>query len=1087
MKKLSIRLVIFLISASLLLLVTACPKISVSVTIQTIPVSTELKVDGVDYISPVTLEMKINDNCVIQIMEKTEDNSNAVSGDDVKYSFYRWNDGVTLNPRTVKISDNTTYIAELKSEYKVETETSPAGIATIAGAGWYEAGTNHTFTAPTVTGYTFDHWEVNGVNVSSNSSLNLTIDSPKKVVAIYQTAYYIEADNETHYTGKLAHITVTVRDRFDNPVPNIPVAFNFSSSSSQILNLMDKSKVDIDPIVYTDSNGIASLDGYFSESGVETAKAYLVDYPDIYNNFQVNVLTSNWIFLILMGADNNLESSAISDLLEMFTINPGIAIIGIADVSSLESGDGQYPEVTDDFLFMLDEAGTMYDEPLDTEVDSGSPEILEFLISEFYDIESNYKALVLWNHGGAWFDESEPRTRGIIYDDTSNTFLRIKDVQNAIISATNGDGFDILGMDACLMSSVEIAYQLKDTASYFVSSAFTEPGSGWDYSFLDDIEAYHSPFEVGKLIVDSYVASLSTTPKLSLAVWDLSYLDELYDSIDGLSYELDSILDDGIKSKILNVYYPNLTQYYDSLDLIVDLGDFLGYIYNDDEVTQYVRNLALEARNNLTDAIPYSTVRGGTDNSKGASIFFPDSLNVYNLLYDSFSELDFWWNWWGVLVRHIIDPDWELGVDLYGPNYYGDIVLLSNESVDENSFEPIGMLNSEGSKSLEIPKGLPLKAYRVDYLFELPEDANIDKIACPNERNRTLDKIGIARYFWVHNFRTNSDYLLEAILQSSGDYCEIWVEDSGEINTTMAEQLATEFDNVIYPLIVNNFYTPSDVDADGKVAILCFDIQDNFETSGSYTGGYFNPVDLFSQDYYPTSNEMEIFYIDTYPTMHHPSTNPIDVSKAYSTLVHEFQHMVNFNRNVFFESGVSMDTWLNEAFSMAAEHIYEGVQTGRISYYNSSSNVSNGHSLLYWDRDGDVLSNYALSYLFGQYLRIQIGIGNSIFKEILMDYNNDYQCVENAIQNHIDPQLDFGRFMTYFRLALNLRQEFGYFGFKGDSDFATIETKLFEDLPESIRGGGAILAPILSNPYVKPHDSGEHIKPVGINLEAINF
>ncbi|WP_287924209.1 clostripain-related cysteine peptidase [Kosmotoga pacifica] len=923
--------------------------------------------------------------------------------------------------------------------------------------------------------------------MSSNSSLNLTIDSPKNAVAVYQTSYYIEADNETHYTGKWAHITVTVRDRFDNPVPNIPVAFNFSSSSSQILNLTDKSKVDVDPIVYTDSNGIASLDGYFSESSVETVKAYLVDYPNIYSNFQVNVLTPNWIFLILMGADNNLESSAIFDLIEMSTTNPGIAIVGIADVSYLESGDGQLSGVTDDFLFMLDEAGTIYDEPLGIEVDSGSPETLEALISGFYGIESNYKALVLWNHGFAWFDENEPRTRGIIYDDTNNTFLRIRDVQNAIISATNGAGFDILGMDACLMSSVEIAYQLKDTASYFVSSAFTEPGSGWDYSFLDDIEAYHSPFEVGKLIVDSYVASLPTTPKLSLAVWDLSYLDELYNSINAFSYELDSILDDGIKSKILNVYYPNLTQYYDGSNLIVDLGDFLGYIYYDDEVTQNVKDLALEAWYDLTAAVPYSTVRGGTNNSKGTSIFFPDSLNVYNSFYDSFYELDFWWNWWEILVRHIIDPDWELGVDLYGPNYYGDIILLSNESVDGDNFEPIGTLNSEGSKSLEIPKGLPLGAYRVDYLFELPEDATVDKIVGPNERNRTPSKIGVARYFWVHDFRTNSDYLLEATLQSSGNYCEIWVEDPGEINTAMADQLAAEFDNIIYSLIVNNFYTPSDVNADGKVAILCFDIQDNFETVGSYTAGYFSPVDLYSQDYYPTSNEMEIFYIDTYPTMHYPSTDPIDVSKAYSTLVHEFQHMVNFNRNVFVEFGASMDTWLNEALSMAAEHIYEGVQTDRISYYNASSSISNGHSLLYWDRYGDVLSNYALSYLFGQYLRIQAGAGNTIFKEILMDYNNDYRCVENAIHNHVDSQLDFGRFMTYFRLALNLRQEFGYFGFKGDPDFATIETKLFETLPESIRGGGAILVSILSNPYVKPYDSGEHIKPVGIDLEAINF
>ncbi len=52
----------------------------------------------------------------------------------------------------------------------------------------------------------------------------------------------------------------------------------------------------------------------------------------------------------------------------------------------------------------------------------------------------------------------------------------------------------------------------------------------------------------------------------------------------------------------------------------------------------------------------------------------------------------------------------------------------------------------------------------------------------------------------------------------------------------------------------------------------------------------------------------ELFYIDTYPSMHYPKTNPIDVSRAYSTIAHEFQHMVNYNRNVLVEKGSTMPT-----------------------------------------------------------------------------------------------------------------------------------------------------------------------------------
>ena len=95
--------------------------------------------------------------------------------------------------------------------------------------------------------------------------------------------------------------------------------------------------------------------------------------------------------------------------------------------------------------------------------------------------------------------------------------------------------------------------------------------------------------------------------------------------------------------------------------------------------------------------------------------------------------------------------------------------------------------------------------------------------------------------------------------------------------------------------------------------------------------------------------------------------------------------MVNFNQNVLIEdSYVNMDTWLNESLSMAAEQIYSGQGlSNRINYYNVSSSIQNGHSLLYWDNSGDVLSNYSLSYLFGQYIKVQANQGDRIFKEIL--------------------------------------------------------------------------------------------------------
>jgi hypothetical protein len=223
---------------------------------------------------------------------------------------------------------------------------------------------------------------------------------------------------------------------------------------------------------------------------------------------------------------------------------------------------------------------------------------------------------------------------------------------------------------------------------------------------------------------------------------------------------------------------------------------------------------------------------------------------------------------------------------------------------------------------------------------------------------------------------------------------------------------------------------------------------------------------------------MEIFYIDTYPTMRYPASNPVDVSRAYSTLVHEFQHMVNFNRNYFVENSSSMPTWLNEGLSMAAEHIYKGTLTSRISYYNYATSIKNGQSLLYWNDNGDVLANYSLSYLFLQYVRTQGGGDPAIFKDILLDSCNDQRAVTVALAKR-GVNIGFGDLMTAFRIALLLKKPTGLYGFRGDSSFDGITVSYYTGGAKNLRGGSAIFKTI--NPsFTDPGNSGSSIQYVGI-------
>lgn len=391
----------------------------------------------------------------------------------------------------------------------------------------------------------------------------------------------------------------------------------------------------------------------------------------------------------------------------------------------------------------------------------------------------------------------------------------------------------------------------------------------------------------------------------------------------------------------------------------------------------------------------------------------------------------------------------------------------------------MGMFGGLGDPDLE------LEAYRINPIIpfepakgEDPVDPNmIFEPPAANELNDT-------HLFNVYNFKTSSHGdEVEARLAYIGTNVEVWVEhDDPKVVVTneMAQEIGEEFDDNIYDLITENFYEVSDVSNNGRIAILCFDIKDNYTGPGTgFVGGYFWGGDLFNQTH---SNQMEIFYIDTFPGMGPDEENP-DVTRVYSTLAHEFQHMVNFNRNRL-KGDEEMDTWLNEALSLAAEHMYEGVQEGRINYYNQSNAIENGRSLLDWNND-EVLANYALSYLFSQYLRSQIDLENGsehgikFFKDIIMDDARDYTAVENVIKAHIDPDLSFGEFMTNFRAAMLLKANTGYYGFGGEIDFNEISTPLYSGGSKNIDGGGAVVID-LTESFTDPEDKGEDVKYLGV-------
>jgi hypothetical protein len=101
--------------------------------------------------------------------------------------------------------------------------------------------------------------------------------------------------------------------------------------------------------------------------------------------------------------------------------------------------------------------------------------------------------------------------RGILYDDSDGTCLSSQGLKTALEQIRDnvlGRKLNFIGMDACLMAMVEVAYQMKDTVDVFVGSEEVELAPGWPYDLLlSEVlkrPSFYNTLELGILAVNVY-------------------------------------------------------------------------------------------------------------------------------------------------------------------------------------------------------------------------------------------------------------------------------------------------------------------------------------------------------------------------------------------------------------------------------------------------------------------------------------------------------------------------------------------------------------------------------------------------------
>lgn len=147
----------------------------------------------------------------------------------------------------------------------------------------------------------------------------------------------------------------------------------------------------------------------------------------------------------------------------------------------------------------------------------------EFL---FY-CNDNYPAekqmLLLWDHGGGSLSGME------VDELHDKDVLSLPEFREAIKAMPAASGaYEVVGFDACLMATVEIAEILRGSARYMVASEEVEPGIGWDYTGMFAALAADTKMggaALGTAICDSYFAACKKnliSAETTLSVVDLN-------------------------------------------------------------------------------------------------------------------------------------------------------------------------------------------------------------------------------------------------------------------------------------------------------------------------------------------------------------------------------------------------------------------------------------------------------------------------------------------------------------------------------------------------------------------------------------
>ena len=198
--------------------------------------------------------------------------------------------------------------------------------------------------------------------------------------------------------------------------------------------------------------------------------------------------------------------------------------------------------------------------------------------------------------------------------------------------------------------------------------------------------------------------------------------------------------------------------------------------------------------------------------------------------------------------------------------------------------------------------------------------------ARPTTAPAAAPAVGEERTFSVLNAEGSFDRVT-AVAHVVSAHAVLYVDraaPSGGLTEADLEGFAAGFDEVIYPTDTKAYGEPSDLDGNGRVAILFTPTVNGLTPRGAtaFVGGFFYGLDLLERD---GSNRAEVFYA-LVPDPEGVYGDARGKDKVLRTvppiLAHEFQHMIHFNQRILMRGAERTEAlWLSEGLAQMAEEL----------------------------------------------------------------------------------------------------------------------------------------------------------------------